>query len=424
MTETAGFVGTAGLTESSTLAEKSQLAEASALAFRYADRLLLGTVRDTHRAIASRVFGATGELGATPRRMHDDISDAVYDGIRRVGAVAGLAAQTGFRELAQHRGGGELERSPAGRQVVSAVNALIGDALVTEGNPLAIRMSLRKDGRDLSLDPDDLRAAYPDCDGRLVLFVHGLGENDDCWKFKAAEEGGTYGDRLATELGWTPLYLRFNTGQHIWENGRELAELLELVCLVWPRPVREIALVGHSLGGLVVRSACHVASSEAHAWADLVRDVVFLGTPLLGAPLEKVVNAGSWLLRRFPESSAFATILNTRSVGIKDLRHGYVCAEDWADADLDDVFRCTRVEIPPLPQVTYHLVAATLGVDPRHPLSEVVGDLMVRHPSAVGRGRRGKPIIEMCNVRHHGSANHFTLLNHAAIYADLREWLA
>ncbi len=58
----------------------------------------------------------------------------------------------------------------------------------------------------------------------------------------------------------TPVYLRYNTGLPVGRNGADLAWLLDDLVAAWPVPVRSIALVGHSMGGLVVRAAFHAAA--------------------------------------------------------------------------------------------------------------------------------------------------------------------
>ena len=106
-------------------------------------------------------------------------------------------------------------------------------------------------------------------------------------------------------------------------------------------------------------------------WTDLVTDVVTLGTPHLGAPLERGVALGARALGLLPESAPFGRILEYRSVGILDLRGGLA------------------PDVQNLPNARYHLVAATLAASHRHPVSETLGDLLVRYPSATGRPRRG-----------------------------------
>src|SRR4029079_17702299 len=114
---------------------------------------------------------------------------------------------------------------------------------------------------------------------RVVVFLHGLFETEYAWG------RNSYGARLQRDLGVTPVYVRFNTGRHISENGRALAELLDALVADWPVEGEQIALVGHSLGGLVARSACHHGGD----WTPLVRHTVSLGSPHTGAPLESGV---------------------------------------------------------------------------------------------------------------------------------------
>src|SRR5881397_119965 len=130
-----------------------------------------------------------------------------------------------------------------------------------------------------------IRARGCSMNPRLAVFVHGLGQTDEAW-FARPERHVPYGYRLEAELGYTPLYIRYNTGRHISENGRELAGLLDAVVGDWPVEVHEIALFGHAMGGLVARAACHYGS--ARGWTRHVRQVFMLGAPHAGAPLEQL----------------------------------------------------------------------------------------------------------------------------------------
>ena len=93
---------------------------------------------------------------------------------------------------------------------------------------------------------------------RLAVFVHGLFETEHAWRYGG---GPRYGDRLP---GWTPVYVRYNSGRHISENGRSLAERARRA-RARSDEVEEIALVGHSMGGLVARSACHAGGDWTRA---------------------------------------------------------------------------------------------------------------------------------------------------------------
>jgi hypothetical protein len=301
--------------------------------------------------------------------------------------------------------GPRLEDGVRGRFVSSAVNGLIGDRLLRERPQLAIPMAVRQHGADVGLDPEDLAAAYPEATGRLVLFLHGLCENESYFRRGRERMGTTYAEMLAG-LGWTPLMLRANTGLPLRENGAALTALVQRVVDAWPVPVTRIALVGHSLGGLVIRAAGAVADGVEDPWRDRVSDVITLGTPHLGAPIAWGIGHGSRGLGRLPETAAFGRILDWRSQGVHDLVAGL--AED----------------VPPLPHARYRLVAATLTASQRHPVGDLVGDLLVRPRSAYGRDRRGRDLFPGAEVLHVGRSDHFDLLNHPEVHAAMRRWLA
>ena len=377
---------------------------AAALAVEYVDDLVVGTVRDVHGAVAKRAFDLTNRRTAGSATLaqtwHDRISRALYTslgaGMKVVSAGLGAAERRGL--------GPRLEAKPSGRLLMSAVNGLTGDRLAETHPDVAITMAVRRSGSDILLDPAPLAAAFPEPTSDLVIFLHGLGENDDSWRHRCDDHGGTYGDRLAAETSWTPVYLRANTGLPIAENGVALASLLGDLVGAWPTEVRRIALVGHSMGGLIIRAACAIVTDGESPWIDLVTNVVTLGSPHLGAPLEKTVHRGARALGVLPETAPFGRILEYRSVGILNLGAGLA-------ADVQN-----------LPHSRYHFVAATLNTSRRHPVSLVLGDLMVRYPSAVGRPRRGPEMFPGADVLHVPGAGHFALLNHPDVYESMRDW--
>ena len=367
------------------------LLDALSLLAEVGDELLVGTARDTHLAVLDR----------TPAgRLHRGIATAVYGGL---GGGLRLASR-GLDRAAATGVGPRLEAGARGRFVSSAVNGLIGDRLLRERPQLAIPMALRLHGADVEPEPESLAAAYPEATGQLVVFLHGLCENESYWRFHRDRTGTTYAEALA-ERGWTPLMLRANTGLPLRENGAALTALLQRAVDAWPVPVTRIALVGHSLGGLVVRAAGAVASEVDEPWSDRVTDVVTLGTPHLGAPIAWGIGHGSRGLSMLKETAAFGRILDWRSRGVHDLVSGL--AED----------------VPPLPHARYHLVAATLTRSERHPVGHVVGDLLVRPRSAYGRDRT-RTLFPGADVLHVGRTDHFGLLNHPEVHAALKRWLA
>jgi pimeloyl-ACP methyl ester carboxylesterase len=269
-------------------------------------------------------------------------------------------------------------------------------------------------------DSDGLASAYPDATSRLVVFVHGLCETEAAWHI-GSRPG--YGYRLREQLGYTPVDVRYNTGLHVSDNGRRLAQVLDHLVRAWPVEVEEIALVGHSMGGLVARSACHYGEASGHVWTEQLRHVFCLGTPHLGAPMEKAANAFGWALGRLPETRPFADLVNVRSAGIKDLRYGSCVEEDWCDCDPDEFLNDRCQEVPFLPNATYYFVGATLSRRADAPYGSLVGDLLVRFPSASGSGRKRRIPFEIDNGIHVGGITHFHLLNHPAVYDQLRTWL-
>lgn len=357
-----------------------------------------GGIGQFHRAIADRAFGAAGS--GTARVIHDAVSSGVYAGLRGGTRLAGRAAG----EVVSGRGRA-LSESPRGAMVLAVLNGLRGDELEREGSDLAEPMAFRVGSRPVP--PGEL-----DVGPRVVVFLHGLFETEHAWGTRS------YGARLARDLGITPLYVRYNTGRRISENGRSLAELLEE--LVASADVDQIALVGHSMGGLVARSACCAAGE----WTGRVRHTVSLGTPHLGAPLASAVHYASAALGAVPETRPLAGFLRRRSGGIRDLRSGSLVDEDWHGRDPEALRAAACKEVPLLEGAAHHFVSATVTRDPAHPLGRLVGDWLVLHPSASGRGRSRVIGFRDEDGVHLGGTHHLALLNHPVVYERLREWLA
>jgi pimeloyl-ACP methyl ester carboxylesterase len=222
----------------------------------------------------------------------------------------------------------------------------------------------------------------------------------------------------------TPVYVRYNTGRRISDNGRTLAELLEVVSDNWPVAVEEIALVGHSMGGLVSRSAAYQATEAGMDWPHDVRKVISLGSPHMGAPLEQAVHYASAALTALPETAPIGRFLRRRSGGIRDLRQGSLVDADWRDHDPDALRAAACQEVPLLEGATHCFVAATITRSPRHPLGRLLGDTLVLQPSASGRSRTRRIGFRDEDGMHLGSAHHFALLNHPLVYERLRAWLS
>jgi alpha-beta hydrolase superfamily lysophospholipase len=380
-------------------------------------------VQEVHRAIAERAFGAVGAGAAPVRAVHDAVADGVYGAVRGATALLGQAADAGLR----HRPPAEgrwLSSSPRGAVALGALGGLIGDELERQDSDLQQPMAVRAAGRAVRLEPAPLGRAFPQATPHIVVFVHGLMETELAWRLGAGPEGETYGSRLALDLRCTPVHVRYNSGRHVSENGRSLADLLEELLAAWPAEVEQIALVGHSLGGLVARSAGHYASERGDRWVRLVRHVVALGSPHMGAPMAKALHWASAGLDLVPEARPFAAFLHRRSAGIRDLRRGSLVDEDWRDRDPDALRAAACREIPLLEGATHCFVAATVTRRAGHPLGRLLGDCLVLQPSASGRSRTRRIAFRSDHGMHLGGAHHLTLLNHPDVYERLREWLA
>jgi len=306
---------------------------------------------------------------------------------------------------------------------LAVLNGVIGDYLVKTGNDLAIELQLfAKVGgeRPLVLARADLARALPAAAGRLVVLVHGLMSTEQIWEMT---DGTDYGTRLMSDLGYTPLYVRYNSGRQIGENGARLSETLTSLMAAYPVPVEEIVLLAHSMGGLVVRSACHVARRDASSWLSKVKRAIYLGTPHLGAPLERIGRVVTSALRMVddPYTRLVADIANLRSEGLKDLGNADLTREDRArDRGWSIALTDPRHPVPLLPEIEHHLVAGSIA---EHPvLTALFGDSIVPVESATaGLDGVGLP---PGNVRRVPGMNHLALARSPAVYEFVRAWCA
>jgi hypothetical protein len=373
---------------------------------------------DVVESVHHTVSRAPRLLGRPVRGRPGGVAGAVYRSIRGATWLVGGAIDTLLRPLAPGAG---VERSSPRRDAVLAVlNGLVGDHLAATGNPLAIPMRLRRRGRPLDPDGRDLAASVSRPQGKVLVLVHGLCMGDRAWRRRGRDRGVA----LARALGYTPLHLRYNSGQHVSTNGRALAALLEALVERWPVRVDELAIVAHSMGGLVSRSACHYGAAGGHRWTRALRDLVFLGTPHHGAPLER---AGSWLgsaLESGAYTAPFGRLGRIRSAGVTDLRFGNLLDEDWQGRDRFEPGRDGRRPVPLPRGVRCHAIAASRGA--RAFPGALVGDGLVPVPSALGRHEDpaldlGLPEARRWVARGMG---HVELLWRPEVYATIRRWLS
>ncbi|MDX2428361.1 MAG: hypothetical protein QNK22_06685 [Xanthomonadales bacterium] len=289
--------------------------------------------------------------------------------------------------------------------LIAAINGVYGDYLVETNNPLAAKMSFRHQG--IELDPEQA-VAVPAANGKILLFIHGLCLNDEHW----TRDGVNHGEVLARELGYTPLYLRYNTGLPIASNGRELAARLEDLLCNWPADMCELTIAGHSMGGLVARSACHYGRQAGHNWLQNLSKLVFIGTPHHGAPLERGSNWVNFAMDLSPYAAPFTRVAKRRSAGISDLRHGSILDE--------------APDFVPLPiDVECYAMAATLAKKPSRIHERLIGDGLVPVDSALGRSRNPATTLKIPDSRQWlgFETGHIEMLGRTELYKQLHDWL-
>ena len=335
------------------------------------------------------VLGTMGLSGGKSGQQTSGITGFVYRAVHGVTELVGKGLRVAFTKLEPTLAAlvDAPPDTPEREAVLAALNGVLGDQLEQSHNPLATPMTLRYQGRVLNTNA---LPAMPQATGKVLLLIHGLCMNELQWTpGEPSAEGdkatADIGATLAAELGYTPVYLRYNTGRHTSQNGRELAGMLEQLLAHWPVPVEDFSVVVHSMGGLIIRSAVHTAQQKQLHWLQQLKSIVFLGTPHHGAPLER---AGNWvdvLLGTTPFSKPFAKLGQLRSAGITDLRYGFVREADWANQDRFKRKPDSRLPLPLPEGVACYTVAATLA-KPRSLLAErLLGDGLVPLRSALGQ---------------------------------------
>jgi hypothetical protein len=394
---------------------------------------LIDVVEGMHETIARRPL-PWERRPPKRRRAPGAVAPLVYQGLRGALRGMGIAVDAPLAALARaaadssagdpsHDAGAERE---AQIMLVGMLNGVCGDHLERSRNPLAVPMHFRTATQRIEPTPESLARALPDASPHVVLLVHGL-----CLSERSFLRRGppAIGARLETELGCTSLYLRYNSGRHISTNGRELAAAIERMLAAWPVPVESLVLVGHSMGGLLLRSAMHYGARTNHRWLRALRCATYVGTPHHGATLEQLGHVFGEVLDASPYLSPLA-IGRLRSAGIQDLRHGSLLDEDWATSHTgrgrdasDKTGPCAVVSLPS--GVDHCFVAGSVGHHAADVRGHLLGDLLVRTGSALGEHR--DPARRL--ARSHDRAglfytrDHFDLLDDEEVGTQLVDWL-
>lgn len=376
-----------------------------------------------------RTLGAPG--GASPGQTRG-LTGLIYQSIHGVTRLVGqgMASALARLEPLLQRLEGQPQESPERVAVIAALNGVMGDRLQASGNPLALPMTLRnKEHAVLSTEGLEANFLYiqknPEAGAKMLLVMHGLCMNDLQWHATHQGQAVNHAQTMAQTLGYTPVYLRYNTGLHVSQNGQLLATELEALVRRWPVPLTELSVLVHSMGGLVIRSAWHYATQAGLLWPKQLKNIVFLGTPHHGAPLER---AGNWvdvILGSTPYSRPFAKLGQLRSAGVTDLRWGHVLQTDWQGHDRFHRKPDSRQHLPLPADVACFTVAATLAGQRSKLADRLVGDGLVPLHSALGVHDDSARQLAFAPERQRivYRTNHMQLLSSPLVAQQLLDWL-
>ncbi|MCL1600212.1 MAG: hypothetical protein M3112_01590 [Actinomycetia bacterium] len=357
--------------------------------FALATERVVAPIEGMHLTISNGWFAATGVPGRAVQRVHDAASRAVYRSVQLGAAVLGDAVS-----------GHVSADSPSSVKAQAIVNGLWGDDLGHYERDLEIPMEVRSSVGELVTDASRTVNAPPEATPHLVVLVHGLFESEMCWREGGDDPSVSTGLERRPHL--TMLSVRYNSGRRILDNGDELATMLEALCTNWPVHIESIVLVGNSMGGLLIWSACTEGQRRNRTWVEKVSQVVTVATPHLGTPVEKGVAILSTALSFAESTRPLSRFLDSRSKGIKDLRRGTAAEDGYGLASSID-----------------HLaIAAVVTSDPEHPIGGVLGDLVVR-PSSASMGESQATT----SVSVVGGTNHFAALANPAVIDRVLEYV-
>ncbi len=398
-------------------------------------------------------------LGEAPVGPANGIAGVVHESIRRVNGAGRYVTERALKPVSHH-----IDRlwppGPHREAAIAALNGLCGDHLERSGNPLAIPMQLRvflppRQGTESEADacvaadrlaePEERRVPFANLfetekrpveiypqpaaldeeefspGGRLLILAHGLSMNDLEW----TAHQHNHAQMLADANGYTPVYVLYNSGRNISTNGRELSAQLAGLLDIWPVPVESITMIGFSMGGLLTRSALHIAQQERQAWLGMVDKVAYVGSPHHGAVMER---GGYWLQKSAtysPYTAPLSALGRVRSAGITDLRHGNVLDDDWQHHDEHDDNADHRQPLPLASGIEHYAIASTLSKQSGDRIGKLLGDGLV-HPSS-GTGRHQDPDFNLEFPEHHTKIfyglGHLAMLHDRRVSDQLGQWL-
>ncbi len=377
-------------------------------------KLSVEAVKGTTKVVESlhsTISQYTSILG-DPKEKTKGLTGMIYKSINGVTYLLGEGIDAVLNKTSQMHGDytGEHKLSASREAVAAAMNGVLGDHFEKGDNPLAISMNFRINGQ--TLDKNHLLELFNNRTNKLTILIHGLCMNDLQW----TRDAHNHGELLAEELDHTIIYLHYNTGLHVSENGRQLSQLLNEI---EPVDGLSINILAHSMGGLVARSACYYATEENHKWLSQLDKMIFLGTPHHGAVMAKGGHWAEILLQISPYSAPFAKITKVRSSGLTDLRYGYIIDEDWHNEEVRKII--------PLPKnIQCYAIATTKSVKESSKIAnDVVGDGLVTIHSALGKHKDKNLTLDFAEDHQWIGRNisHMQLLSDRGVYKVIKSWM-
>ena len=351
-----------------------------------------------------------------------------------------------------------IERvKPGLERARGAMSGLLGTTL-----PLEMRrpagMQLRRNGQRVApVELAELIHQQPRSKD-VVFFIHGLMRDESCWHAASFDMAAAF----ERDLDVLAVDVRYDTGWHVSDNGRELAELLEALSTAIGEARGRWHIVAHSMGGLVARSALHQAGQEGMSFTRYVDRVFLLGTPNRGArleqrthlaatalgiaqvalratakavrgvltrvrfgkvaPLQPVAVVTDMFVETIPSFfvNAAGRALDMRSDGIRDLRHGTMLREEWEQQPGGRKPR--RQPVPPLPWVRTYAIAGSLSRRRRSKRLARVTDGLVTAASAANAGDDELKLVENGRFCLIPGLGHLEMPRSPEVFSTLKRW--
>ncbi|MGO1756304.1 MAG: lipase family alpha/beta hydrolase [Psychrobacter sp.] len=370
-------------------------------------------VEAIHREVILRPLGRFNENQLN--NWQRSITGRLYGTIRQVMITVGDSLGSVLRVYKKIVNRKTVQPLPDSlKKLVNVLNGVMGDHLVNNQNALAIPMVLYdKEGN----------AQRSGLSGRVVILCHGLCMSHLSWQSK---KGNDLSEAISiSQPDTTVLMLDYNTGRRISRNGRQLSKFLQ--GLVDDNPnISQIDLVGHSMGGLVARSALFYGEQDHFEWVKRVGNLITLGSPHHGAVLERIGNYVQEIIAKLPFAGSLAKLGEMRSAGIIDLRHGSILDADWKTLDQRSVLPQDFRHPTKLPSgiKTYFVASALVETHFDSKMTNMLGDGLVSVASALGEDDVEHALfVPEGHKAMFYSVSHMNLIHSRRVREQVVEWL-